>query len=98
SVEPAGHWRRCSRSRPCGGRMTALAVWILAALTGLQGGGAQATSQPTLKGTVVDAKTNAPIKDARVTLVEASLDTRTGADGRFEFTKVAPKTYTLTVS
>ena len=74
------------------------AVWTLAAVLALQGTGAQTTSQPVLRGTIVDAKTNAPIKDARVTLVEAALDVRTAADGRFEFSKIAPKTYTLTVS
>ena len=74
------------------------AVCTLAALMVLQAGGTQATNLPTLKGTVIDAKTNAPIKDARVMLVEASLDVRTGADGRFEFPKIAARTYTLTVS
>jgi len=56
------------------------------------------TSQPTIRGTVVDAKTNAPIADARVTLTEGSLTTRTGLDGRFEFLHVPPRSYTLTVS
>ena len=78
--------------------MTALSVWLLTALLNLQGTGAQGSIQPILRGTIVDGKTGAPIKDARVTLVEASLDVRTAADGRFEFTKITPKTYTLTVS
>ena len=73
-------------------------VWTLAALIAIQAGSAQTSNLPTLTGTIVDAKTAAPIKDARVTLVEASLDVRTAADGRFEFPKIAPKTYTLTVS
>jgi hypothetical protein len=47
---------------------------------------------------VVDARTNAPIADARVTLTEGSLTTRTGLDGRFEFLHVPPRSYTLTVS
>lgn len=79
------------------------AGWMLAALVALPGGGAaQSTqtqsTQPSIRGTIVDAKTSAPIADARVTLVEASLDVRTGPDGRFDFAHVAPKTYTLTVS
>ena len=55
-------------------------------------------SNPTIRGTVVNATTHVPIADARVTLTEASLTTRTGPDGRFEFARVAPRTYTLTVS
>lgn len=57
-----------------------------------------AVSQPTIRGTVVDDKTSAPIPDARITLVEAGLQMRSGADGRFEFRHVPPRTYTLTVS
>src|SRR5678816_2296357 len=58
----------------------------------------QAAGNPTIRGTVVDAKTNAPIADVRVTLVEAGQTTRTSVDGRFEFVNVPPRTYTLTVS
>ena len=74
-----------------------IVAWTLAALLAFQGG-AQTASQPTLRGTVVDAKTSAPIKDARVTLVEPSLEAKTAADGKFEFAQLPPKTYTLTVS
>jgi len=58
----------------------------------------QAAGNPTIRGTVVDAKTNAPIADVRVTLVETGQSTRTSAEGRFEFANVPPRTYTLTVS
>ncbi len=71
---------------------------MLAAAIALQGGSAAQQPPPTIRGTVVDAKTQAPIADARVTLVEILLTTRTGPDGRFEFARVAPRTYTLTVS
>ena len=58
----------------------------------------QAAGNPTIRGTVVDANTHAPIADVRVTLVEAGQTTRTSADGRFEFANVPPRAYTLTVS
>jgi len=74
------------------------AVWALAALLAMQAGGSQTPNVPIIKGTIVDGRTSTPIKDARVILVEASLDVRTGADGRFEFPKLARRTYTLTVS
>ena len=52
----------------------------------------------TVRGTIVDAKTNAPIAEAKVRLVESGGKTvRTGPDGRFEFAEIAPRTYTLTV-
>jgi hypothetical protein len=73
-------------------------AWTLAVIMATQAGSPATAAQPTLRGTIVDAKTSAPIKDARVTLVEASLDVRTAADGRFEFPHLQPKTYTLTVS
>lgn len=82
--------------------MGLLVAWI-AAIT-LSAGGAQSSpaqtpsSLPTIRGTVVDAKTNAPIADARVELIEASLTTKTGPDGRFEFARVPARSYTLTVS
>ena len=58
----------------------------------------QAAGNPTIRGTVVDAKTNAPIADVRVTLAEAGQTARTSAEGRFEFLNVPPRTYTLTIS
>ena len=78
-------------------------IALAALLTWQSGSGAShpqspSPSNPTIRGTVVNASTNAPIADARVTLTESSLTTRTGADGRFEFVRVEPKTYTLTVS
>lgn len=78
--------------------MTIAAALVVATLAGLPGGDAAQAGQATLRGTVVNAKTNAPIADARVTLVEAALGVRTDADGRFAFAPVAPRTYTLTVS
>jgi hypothetical protein len=56
----------------------------------------QATSS--LRGTIVDARTNAPIADARVTLVELNRSVRTDGSGRFEFRELAPRPVTLTVS
>src|SRR5512140_213602 len=78
--------------------MTIVIAGLITALLASQGGGQPQTAPPAIRGTVVNAKTQAPIADARVTLVEASLDVRTGPDGRFEFARVPPKTYTLTVS
>jgi hypothetical protein len=52
----------------------------------------------TIRGTVVDAGTQAPVKDAQVFLVELARSVITGADGRFEFADVKPGTHTLTVS
>ncbi len=51
-----------------------------------------------VRGTVVDARTAAPVADAQVQLVEMSRAFITAKDGRFEFTGVTPGTYTLTVS
>ena len=65
--------------------MTLAAAFVMTTLLGFQGGGAAQPAQPSLRGTVVNAATQAPIADARVTLVEASLDVRTDANGRFEF-------------
>ncbi len=83
--------------------MLAGVVALALVLGGFQAAGTAQTvqaqsSNPSIRGTVVNAATNAPIADARVTLVEAGLVTRTGADGRFEFAQVAPRAYTLTVS
>lgn len=58
----------------------------------------QARAEPAVKGVVVDAKTNAPITDAKISITEASLTTKTDANGRFEFAHVAPGEYSLTVS
>ena len=78
-------------------------IAILALASILSGSPAEQTSQapvaqPTIRGTVIDDRTSAPIADARVTLVEANLITRTSTDGRFEFLHVPARTYTLTVS
>lgn len=51
-----------------------------------------------VRGQVVDARTAAPVVDARVTLAELARDAITGADGRFDFRAVAPGSYTLTIS
>jgi len=52
----------------------------------------------TLRGTVVDSKTAAPIASARVVLTELGHPVITGADGRFEFKDVPARSYTLNVS
>jgi hypothetical protein len=75
-----------------------LALALVAGLQSSQSGTLQPAGNPTIRGTVVDAKTNAPIADVRVTLVEAGQATRTSVDGRFEFVNVPPRTYTLTIS
>src|SRR5690349_11016753 len=67
-------------------------------LLALTSGQAQQLPNPSVRGTIVDAKTNAPIADVRVTLVETRQTTRTAPDGRFEFANVPPRTYTVTVS
>src|SRR5262245_38718751 len=72
-----------------------LLSFVLALAMGM--GGPQSPN-PSVRGTVIDAKTNAPIADARVTLVEAALSAKTGPDGRFEFKLVPSRGYTLTVS
>jgi hypothetical protein len=51
-----------------------------------------------IRGTVVDARTSAPVADAQVMLVDLGRSVRTTADGRFEFNDVKPGTHTLTVS
>jgi hypothetical protein len=71
-----------------------LPVGLSAAARGVPG----QSGQLTIRGTVVDAQTNAPVADAKVTLVEINLTVKTSPDGRFEFTQVASRTYTLTVS
>src|SRR5207249_1538768 len=53
---------------------------------------------PAIQGVVVNAKTTAPIADARVLLVELSRSTKSSADGRFQFANVPAGRYTLTVS
>ena len=72
--------------------MTAAA--LLSVLWLIQAGGPTGT----VRGVVVDARTAAPVVDARVTLVELGTDVVTRPDGRFEFSAVPPATYTLTVS
>ena len=72
-----------------------LSFLLLLSLTATQ---ASQSPNPSIRGTIVDAQTNKPIADAKVTLIEAAQTTRTGADGRFEFAHVPPRAYTLTVS
>ena len=78
--------------------LTVAIALLTATQTSQSSSPAQSAANPTIRGTVVDANTGAPIADARVTLVEAKLTTRTSVDGRFEFASVPPRTYTLTVS
>jgi hypothetical protein len=76
--------------------MTALLV-----LAALLSAGQQApprVSPATVRGTVIDAKTSAPLPGARVVLVERTRPTQTDTAGRFEFTDVPPGRYTLAVS
>src|SRR5689334_16967270 len=60
----------------------------------------QSGASPTaiVRGVVADEKTNAPLAGARVLIVESSRATLTAADGRFEFSGVAPGHYTIAVS
>ena len=75
-----------------------LMAWGLAALVSLAPQTPPTQNLSTLRGTIVDAQTNAPVADVQVTLVEGSASVRTGPDGRFEFPGLAARTYTLTVS
>ncbi len=52
----------------------------------------------TLYGWVKDASTGDPVDGATVRLVEAGLETVTGADGYYEFTNVLPGNYTLEIN
>jgi hypothetical protein len=52
----------------------------------------------TIRGTVIDAATKAPVVDAQVFLVELARSVITTANGRFEFPGIKPGTHTLTVS
>src|SRR5262245_54834192 len=52
----------------------------------------------TLRGTITDVTTGAPIADARVAIVGAGPSVRTSVDGKFDFTGLKAGTYTLTVS
>lgn len=76
------------------------AGWLLAGLIAIlpQAPAVQAGATATIRGTVVNGRTLAPVADAQVGLTEVSRATRSTADGVFEFTNVAPGTYTLTVS
>jgi hypothetical protein len=52
----------------------------------------------TVRGALVSASTGTPVAGARIELVELNRSATSAADGRFEFTSVAPGHYTLTVS
>ena len=58
----------------------------------------QTAATGSIRGVVIDARTAAPVVDARVTIVEAPRESVTAPDGRFEFTSLQAGTYTLTVS
>ncbi len=85
-----------------------VAVWVV--LVSLLGSAPLSARRPTypgettgqetvtIRGTVVDAGTRAPVADAQVFLVELARSVITAADGRFEFAGVKPGTHTLTVS
>jgi hypothetical protein len=85
-----------------------VAVWVV--LIGLVGSAPLSPRRPTypgettgqetvtIRGTVVDAGTRAPVADAQVFLVELARSVVTAADGRFEFAGVKPGAHTLTVS
>jgi hypothetical protein len=70
---------------------------VLATLSGLMAV-APFPQDPTVAGVVVNARTLAPVADARVTLVELGREAQTSAAGRFVFERVPPGTHTLTVS
>jgi hypothetical protein len=75
------------------------ALLVIGALVGSTAfAGVPQAQTVTIRGTVVDAGTQAPVKDAQVFLVELARSVITGADGRFEFADVKPGTHTLTVS
>ena len=57
-----------------------------------------AGSPAIVRGTVLDAKTTAPIADARVAWIEGGRTAQTDAAGRFEFTGVPAGTCTLAIS
>ena len=74
-----------------------LVAWLAAAAP--DGDVAQARADTSiLRGVVLDAGSNGPVRDVRIGLVELNRAVRTGADGKFEFRDLAAGTYTLTVS
>lgn len=70
----------------------------LLALALILAAGLQQQPVSMLRGRIVDARTNAPVADAQVTLVEPARTARTDADGRFEFAGLAARSVTVTVS
>jgi hypothetical protein len=75
--------------------MTVTLALLIALAIGPQTGRVQTA---TIQGTVVDAGSQAPLRDARVQLVELVRSVPTDKDGHFEFSNIAPGRYTLTVS
>jgi len=82
--------------------MLALCLWVLISMQARPGSPPPASTitvaASSVRGTVVNGQTSAPVADARVTLVELAQSAVTAPDGRFEFTNVAPGRYTLSVS
>jgi hypothetical protein len=76
-------------------------VWCLCVIARLGPDPARADGwglTPALAGTVVDARTRAPIEKALVRVDDLHLEATTGADGRFVVRDVAPGTHELSVS
>ena len=50
-----------------------------------------------LYGVIADSETSEPIENASVTLSPGGKNTITGADGRYEFSDLEPRQYTIAV-
>ena len=75
------------------------ALVLLSMLVVPQGNPAATPAAPAVvRGQVVNSRTRVPVADALVALAEIAVSQRTTPTGHFEFSNVAPGTYTLTVS
>ena len=75
-----------------------LTAWVVAAIWALAPQTGAPSQCAAVRGVVVDAKTGIPLNDAHVEIVELHLDVQTNAAGRFEFPRVTPGPFTLTIS
>jgi TonB-dependent receptor-like protein/carboxypeptidase family protein len=60
--------------------------------------GAQEKPPGSVRGLIVDKDYDAPLRQARVTILELQLVTATGEDGTFRFPAVPPGAYTLSIT